>query len=1264
MGRRSSADAKWLQQVRRSGTTADRVAAMSVLLQDGAVANLPSLDGLLAMVSKKGGARAVVGSAMDALKELFTTVLLPNRKLRFFEQQPLDKVEAGREGERRLLYWLVEDGVKKRYATYVDALEACSRDNLEYVKDRAVKALFELLSAKPEQEARLLSALVNKLGDPDRKLASKSHWKHSTKAVSCIPPAIPYFLKLYLLTHRPGLQERARYYAVVYLNQMVLNHKQQAQAAAGGSLARRLIDVYFTVFKMVLDGKIGTAAQLAKAQADKAAEAAAKRKKGEAAKARAAEEARQKAAAAAAATGQQGSGEMDSRMLSALITGVRRAFPYVPADEVEPLIEAHADALFRLVHARSFGVATQALLLLFQLMSSRSTVSDRFYRALYAVLGSPELYRSTKSPMFLSLLFKAIKADVSAKRTAAFAKRMLQVAQESPAHFACGCLLLTSELLKERGGQLKRLAGSGSSSEEEEEEGSDSEGEQDLMPGLRQQQAAAAAAAAQRAAKQAAEAADAQRWPASKEAYDLHKREPQFSNADRSCLWELTSLAAHVHPSVAAMARTLLAGQNVLYDGDPLRDLTLGAFLEKFVQKKAKAGAKGDSAMQPLAARPDASAGPQQWAALAGAQADALAALAEKDVRPDDMFFHKYYSLQAVQDKAKAKKKKKGEGEDELLSDAESEDSDAADDFLVGEEEGGDDGIGADPGKLLGLCTAEYRSGMDYDYADLAAAMDSGDDSDAAGASDSELDASEDEEAGGRFGSKFAAAAGENSGSEDEAAGGGSSSDWDSDGDAEEPAGATFSDMSDSEDEECGPGSGPGGRGGPGSDSELSGSDGGSGSEGEGDDSSDDGFEAELAAEDFSEDEDEDGSGSSGSEEDDAAADAEQPTSDVPVRVHQVPAPAPAPHSRHPPPPLPTAAATAPSCRSGGEMLLGVYIGLGAFLACLLPGCMCFFNARRYAAERDARVRDLEAQAARAAAAAERGDAPPPPPPRPAPTSQPRLSRDSLRAPLLDTISEDASDAGAQQPVQAWDELPACVKTFLSKAVRDGRRFKMFTLLQTGRMKLDPKGGWKHTNAVQRACALEPAFVWTATASLAPLVTVKGCDSLVNGSGYCSWQLWGSVAAAAGGGPEVEQSLRVRWLAEAPCFPPALQPSLFLRWEEVKGEPQQAQAVLSWGGPPVRATFTFDRWGRVARCSSHDFLRRLPDGSFEQGEWQVAYSGHMLFGLSPQGPVMQEEIATHAGVFVPTNVEAAWVMPDSSRWVYAQMTVSKVTASI
>ena len=61
----------------------------------------------------------------------------------------------------------------RSYATFVEDLESCSRDSLDFIKDRAVKTLFELLAAKAEQEGRLLAALVNKLGDPDRKLASK-----------------------------------------------------------------------------------------------------------------------------------------------------------------------------------------------------------------------------------------------------------------------------------------------------------------------------------------------------------------------------------------------------------------------------------------------------------------------------------------------------------------------------------------------------------------------------------------------------------------------------------------------------------------------------------------------------------------------------------------------------------------------------------------------------------------------------------------------------------------------------------------------------------------------------------------------------------------------------------------------------------------------------------------------------------------------------------------------------------------------------------
>lgn len=68
----------------------------------------------------------------------------------------------------------------------------------------------------------------------------------------------------------------------------------------------------------------------------------------------------------------------------------------------------------------------------------------------------PEVARSGKSPMFLSLLFKAMKGDVSTKRVAAFAKRLLQVAQEQQPAFTCGCLLMLSEILKVKKEKTRR----------------------------------------------------------------------------------------------------------------------------------------------------------------------------------------------------------------------------------------------------------------------------------------------------------------------------------------------------------------------------------------------------------------------------------------------------------------------------------------------------------------------------------------------------------------------------------------------------------------------------------------------------------------------------------------------------------------------------------------------------------------------------------------------------------------------------------------
>lgn len=55
-----------------------------------------------------------------------------------------------------------------------------------------------------------------------------------------------------------------------------------------------------------------------------------------------------------------------------------------------------------------------------------------------------------------------------------------------------------------------------------------------------------------------------------------------------------------MHPSVAAFAKALLAGTHISYDGDPLRDLTLTAFLDKFVQRKGKVCTMTQAALSTL----------------------------------------------------------------------------------------------------------------------------------------------------------------------------------------------------------------------------------------------------------------------------------------------------------------------------------------------------------------------------------------------------------------------------------------------------------------------------------------------------------------------------------------------------------------------------------------------------------------------------------------------------------------------------------------
>ncbi|CAL1383487.1 unnamed protein product [Linum trigynum] len=593
--------------------------------------------------------------------------------------------------------------------------------------------MFMLLKSKSEQERRLLSSLVNKLGDPQTKGASNAEY-YLTNLLSDHPSMKAVVIdEVDSFLFRPHLGMRAKYYAVNFLSQIRLSNRGD-----GPKVAKRLIDVYFALFKVLI-----TEAGVSQ-KTDKDSKIEDKSTSG------ASREGKVKAS-------QESHIEMDSRLLSALLVGVNRAFPYVSSNEADDIVEGQTPMLFQLVHSQNFNVGVQALMLLDKISSKNQIVSDRFYRSLYAKLLLPTSMNSSKVEMFIGLILRAMKNDVNLKRVSAFAKRLLQVAMHQPPQYACGCLFLLSEALKARP-PLWNLVLQNEAVDEEDEhfedvveendkkdptdlptmdesiEKEDHEHESDSSSEDEEEGKTVASSsddddddgsdddAGQLLRVDHSEKVQSEPEPEPNKddlkadtilaraplpgGYDPRHREPSYCNADRASWWELRVLATHAHPSVATMAGTLLSGANIVYNGNPLNDLSPSAFLDKFMEKKPKQKEwHGGSQIEP-------SKKLDMDNNLIGPE---ILSLAEEDVAPEDVVFHKFYANKAnsTNPKKQKKKKKKTSAEEDAEDLFDAGDGGADDDVA-----GGDESDNEEIEELLDATLDQDDSG-EYDYDDL-----------------------------------------------------------------------------------------------------------------------------------------------------------------------------------------------------------------------------------------------------------------------------------------------------------------------------------------------------------------------------------------------------------------------------------------------------------------------------------------------------------------------------------------------------------------
>lgn len=489
--KQETGDDRYMKQVLKSGTVSDKVAAMTLLVQESPVHRFDTLEALIRLA--KSGKHASK-MAIESLKELFGEGdLLPgDRRLR-----PFGSELVGSSSELLVLR-IFESKLRQAYVDVTSIIEGYTRHQAKELRSFAVETAAHLLSAKPEQEARLLSMVANKLGDPDSSVstrATRSLCSVLDKHRAMTPVVCA---EVQGLATRANLDAHALYQTINFLSQVYLS-------AELDKVAHSLVEMYIALFCREVNN-----------------------------------------------------GALKTKLLSALLTGLNRALPYVGPTAYEKLAESPlqsksngmsdkqksaVDSLFLVSHTSTFAAKVQALVLLERISALEvrpdTNIRSRFYRALYAVSHSDDVRKSTRPTLFLNLCFKALKADTDLSRFAACLKRLIQLGTHSTAAVAAAMVYLASALQR-RDSHTRVLF-----------DGRVDDGPDDWRAAL--------------------------------------KRDPLYAASKQSRLWELSLLRHHYHPSVQKFAQAALESPQVIpYPGDPLNDFTLSNFLDRFAYRNPK----------------------------------------------------------------------------------------------------------------------------------------------------------------------------------------------------------------------------------------------------------------------------------------------------------------------------------------------------------------------------------------------------------------------------------------------------------------------------------------------------------------------------------------------------------------------------------------------------------------------------------------------------------------------------------------------------
>lgn len=616
----------WITEIAKQGTYSDKIAALTIKIQEDPLHNVAALQNLVNMV--KIGKKQQCSLVIDSLTELFTRVLLKTELLAF-EHQPLSSLsEVDDLKQRKLLLgsWLFEEKLKSIYANFVEALNTVGLDSVPVNREKSISAWYKLLINSTECEVQIVKYLVNKFGDTVHKVASKAMYtlrlilKHRPNLNLII------FEEVRKLLFRSNIKQRAQYYGICFLTQ--IDTKE---------MAKEVIELYLSFFK----GCVKT-------------------------------------------------GAIDSRLMGALLIGVNKSYPHVRAgiqpEQIQTMykivhlspfnISLQALLLIRQLenNDRFYGALYRKIFDERIITTSHQAICIHLiYKSIWDDTCMERMVAFMKRIFQMCLYFPVPLTCGIFCMTSRLMKKHKGIIGKSK----------FEEVKIEAVPKPPAILNSPIKEEVEEEKYFDVQ--TNLTDSSQTPQQSSWYHVKTPQTIKEPEIVTPRVVVKEKEIktfYDYTARNPRFAGGEHAILAELIPLSRHYHPTVATFASRILTGKSIYYDGNPLADFTLLHFLDRFSFKNPKKPRPGQGEEKEELFRSVGSSRkhyvPKGLKSMSVVSEEYLRH-EEKQIPLDEVFLYKYLKQRPQQ-----KKKNNDNSDEDGFSDVDSVNSDDFNELLDG----------------------------------------------------------------------------------------------------------------------------------------------------------------------------------------------------------------------------------------------------------------------------------------------------------------------------------------------------------------------------------------------------------------------------------------------------------------------------------------------------------------------------------------------------------------------------------------------------